>query len=221
MAVGAAKSSHQVWDIGVRIFHWLLAICFLIAWQSAERDNFFVHRIAGYTILTLVLFRIGWGIWGGETARFAQFVRGPGAVLFYLKSLPARRPSHWLGHNPLGALAVLALIGLMLAQVTTGLFAIDTDFVKEGPLSANISYEAARTAAELHETIFNVLMVVVILHIAAVVFYLIWKKENLIRPMVTGKVAGEGVSARSGSLPALVLTAAGATAIVWAIVSFG
>jgi len=221
MAVGAAKSSRQVWDIGVRIFHWLLAICFLIAWQSAEQDNFFVHRIAGYTILTLILFRIGWGIWGGETARFVQFVRGPGAVFGYLKSLPARKPSHWLGHNPLGALAVLALIGLMLAQVGTGLFAIDTDFVKEGPLSANISYDAARQSAELHEAIFNLLMTVVIVHILAVFFYLVWKKENLIGPMLTGKAVGSGASARPGSPVLFILTAAGAAAMVWAIVTFG
>jgi len=221
MASGTDGQSRQVWDIGVRIFHWLLAICFLIAWQSAEQDNFFVHRIAGYTILTLILFRIGWGIWGGETARFAQFVRGPGAVIGYLKSLPARKPSHWLGHNPLGALAVLALIGLMLAQVTTGLFAIDTDFVKEGPLAANLSYEAARQSAELHEAIFNLLMIVVIVHILAVCFYLVWKKENLIRPMVTGKAEGAGASARPGSPVMLILTAVGAAALVWAIVTFG
>lgn len=221
MAEGASGQSRQVWDIGVRIFHWLLAISFLAAWLSAENDNFFVHKIAGYTILTLIVFRVGWGIWGGETARFAQFVKGPGAVFAYVKSLGRRKPSNWLGHNPLGALAVLALIVLLAGQVGTGLFAIDVDFVKEGPFSASIAYEASRAAAEIHEGLFNVLMTVVIVHIVAVFFYLIWKKENLIRPMITGRATGAGLSARPGSLLALVLTAGGAAALVWAVVTYG
>lgn len=216
----AGQPSKQLWDAGVRIFHWLLAICFLVSWQTASPDTFLIHKISGYTILSLLLFRIGWGMWGGETARFAQFVKGPRAILGYARNLGKRQPSHWQGHNPVGALAVLALILLLLAQVGSGLFSSDVDVLMEGPLASHISFEASRAAAGAHEAIFNIALLVVILHIAAVLFYLAWKRENLIGPMVTGRSTAPGASARAGSPLLLVLTALGAVALVALLVNF-
>ncbi len=176
----------KIWDMPVRLFHWALVILVGVSWLSAETGYFTVHFYSGYAILTLVLFRILWGLFGSDTALFSKFVSGPSAVLAYARTLGRRKPSNRIGHNPLGGLSVLAVLALLAAQVGAGLFIIDVDFVNDGPLSGLVSYDQGRFAAEVHEFVFGCLQAVVALHIAAVLYYRFYKREPLIEAMVTG-----------------------------------
>jgi len=171
-----------VWDLPTRLFHWLLVALIALSWWSAEEDLDDVHLWSGYAILALMLFRLLWGLFGSSTARFASFVRGPRAVLGYL-----RGTWHGIGHNPLGALSVVALLALVALQVGLGLFASDEDGLIEGPLAALVSFDASEKAAELHEELFDVLLVFIALHVAAVLFYLLFRRRNLIGPMISGR----------------------------------
>jgi cytochrome b len=141
------------------------------------------HRYSGYALLGVLAYRLYWGVFGSSTARFAHFVKGPRSILHYLRS---GRGHAVPGHNPLGAISVLALLGLLLGQVTLGLFSVDVDGLESGPLSHRVSFETGRACAQLHRLGFDVLKVLILLHVAAIVFYLIVRRENLIRPMITG-----------------------------------
>lgn len=177
---------HVVWDLPVRVLHWLMVIAIGVSWWSAEERIMDVHRYSGYALLGLIVFRIYWGFAGSSTARFGQFVRGPQAVAAYLRER-ARDAPLAPGHNPLGAWSVLALILLLATQVTLGLFVTDVDGLESGPLSYLVSFETSRTLAEAHEIVFNVLLGFIVLHIAAVLFYLVARRTNLIAAMFTGK----------------------------------
>jgi cytochrome b len=180
----------QIWDGAVRLVHWLMVIAVAVSWWTAENGELEYHRYSGYTLLGLLVFRLYWGIVGTETARFANFVKGPRAIVAYLKALPSRMSHHEPavpGHNPLGALSVIALLVLLITQVGLGLFAVDVDGIESGPLSSLVSFDTGRACAELHEDLFDILLVVIGLHVAAVLFYLLYKRQNLIVPMITGK----------------------------------
>lgn len=186
MAQPEAGVRAKLWDAPVRIVHWLLAVLIAFSWWSSE-DHLNWHRWSGYTILGLVVFRILWGYAGGGAARFSSFVRGPTAALAYARSLPERAPSNVPGHNPLGGWSVLALLAVLVVQVTTGLFAVDVDAFEAGPLSDRVSFETGRAIAEIHELSFRVIQVLVVVHVAAVLFYLFYKRTNLIGAMITGR----------------------------------
>jgi len=180
----------QVWDGAVRLNHWLMAILIAISWWTAENGQLEYHRYSGYTLLGLLVFRLYWGVFGSTTARFAHFVKGPRAILNYVRGMSSRvseRAPAPPGHNPLGALSVIALLALLIVQVGLGLFSVDIDGIESGPLSSLVSFDTGRTCAELHEDIFNVLLVFIALHVAAVFFYLLYRRENLIAPMISGK----------------------------------
>lgn len=183
----------RIWDAPTRLFHWALVALLGFSWWSAEVHEMEWHRWSGLTVLALVAFRLVWGLVGGSTARFASFLRGPGAVLGYIRSRGA-----WTGtgHNPLGGWSVVALLLVLVGQVSAGLFAVDVDGIESGPLSYLVDFEQGRAAAELHETVFNLLLALAVLHVLAVLFYLVVRKRNLISPMVTGK-------ARSATDPAV------------------
>lgn len=176
----------RVWDGPIRLVHWLLVGLIGFSWWSSE-DHLDWHRWSGYAVLGLVVFRVYWGLLGSETARFASFVKGPRAIRAYLPKALSRDPAGGLGHNPLGALSIVAILALLVMQVTTGLFAVDVDGFESGPLSDRVTFDTGRVFAELHELSFRGLQAMVLLHIAAVAFYLVWKRTNLIRPMVTGR----------------------------------
>jgi cytochrome b len=176
----------KVWDLPTRLFHWLLAALVISAWLTAENHLMDLHRYCGYGILTLVLFRLYWGFAGSTTSRFSHFVRGPRVFFAYAAKLFKRAGNGTVGHNPMGGFSVLALLFLLLVQTVLGLFAVDTDGLESGPLARHVTFAAGRTAAELHELVFDLLYVVVILHLAAVLFYVFYKRENLVRAMVTG-----------------------------------
>jgi cytochrome b len=133
-------------------------------------------------LLGLVIFRLLWGVAGSATARFSQFVKGKGAILAYLRGTT----SATVGHNPLGGWVVVAMLALLLLQAATGLFAND-DIITEGPLYHLISKDISDALTELHEGVFDVLLALAGLHVAAIFFYLFIKRDNLIRPMLTGR----------------------------------
>ncbi len=147
------------------------------------------HRIAGYGVLGVVWFRVAWGFYGGQTARFGSFVRGPAATLRYLRGL-FRPESHDsrapIGHNPLGALSILAMLGLLLTQTTLGLFAENVDGVGSGPLARWVSYGTGRRLAHLHAANFDLLLVMIAVHLTAIAFYRFARKENLVPAMIHG-----------------------------------
>ncbi len=174
----------RVWDLPVRLFHWTLVVLVALAWWSAEEHKDDLHLYLGYGVLSLLLFRILWGFFGSSTARFGAFVRGPAAVTRYV-----RDRFHWptAGHAPLGALSVIALIALLLVIVGTGLIALDEDGFFGGPLASLVSISTSDTARELHEDLFNVLLALIALHVAAILLYRLALGRNLLGPMITGK----------------------------------
>ena len=172
-----------VWDLPTRLFHWSLVALLGFSWWAAENDELELHIYSGYAVLTLLLFRLLWGLLGSSTARFRNFLRGPAAVLAYLRDMRGWRA---VGHTPLGALSVVALLGLVALQVGTGLFNSDDDGLNEGPLAPLVSTDVADIAHEVHEVLFNVLLVFVGLHVAAILFYRLVLGKKLLGPMITG-----------------------------------
>lgn len=206
----------RVWDLPTRLVHWLLVLLIALSWWTAENGRMEWHRWSGYALLALVIFRIYWGFAGSSTARFSEFVRGPRAIASYLKCGWSTVP----GHNPLGALSVVALLVLLAMQVVLGLFAVDVDGIESGPLSTFVSFEAGRAAADWHEGAFDVLSWLIGLHIVAVLYYVIVKKEKLISAMLHGKRAYPGLSAqpvRKASAVRLVLGIAIAAGFTWMV----
>jgi len=186
MAEPSAGVRVKLWDGPVRIVHWLLVALIGFSWWASD-DHLQWHQWSGYGVVGLVLFRIYWGFAGGGAARFASFVRGPITTLRYLTTLGGRAPSLTPGHNPLGAISILAILVNVLVLVGTGLFAVDVDAFEGGPLSDRVSFELGRKLADIHETSFTVLQALIVLHVVAVLFYLVWKRTNLIGPMITGR----------------------------------
>lgn len=182
----AAIVKSAVWDLPTRLFHWALVALIGFSWWAAENDELELHMYSGYAILTLLLFRLLWGVFGSSTAKFRNFVRGPAAVLGYLRDTKGWRA---IGHTPIGALSVIALLGLIAMQVATGLFNSDDDGLNEGPLAPLVSFDTADAAHEVHDFVFDVLLVFIGLHIAAILFYRLFLGKELIGPMVSGKAA--------------------------------
>jgi cytochrome b len=170
-----------VWDLPTRLFHWLLAGLIGFSWWSAEYHYLDWHIWSGCAILTLLIFRLLWGLVGSSTARFASFVRGPRAVREYLGG-------RWtgIGHNPLGALSVLVLLAAVAIQVGLGLIAQDEDGIYTGPLYRLVSSDTSDLARELHEDWFNVILALIGLHVTAIVYYR-WRGRKLTMPMITGR----------------------------------
>ncbi|MFZ2267804.1 MAG: cytochrome b/b6 domain-containing protein [Azonexus sp.] len=204
-----------VWDLPTRLFHWLLVVAVAGAYFSGETGgNWLVwHARLGFLIVGLIVFRLIWGFAGSTYARFATFVRGPGSIKAHLAG-------QWqgLGHNPLGALSVLALLGLAAVQVGSGLFAFNDDTGFSGPFHDLVGKVVGDTATWLHHKVFDLLIILVGLHLAAVVFYTRIKKDNLVLPMLTGHKEvrqGEGESARGGGLVAFIVAVLIAAAVTY------
>ena len=207
----------KVWDAPVRIVHWLIALAMPALWWTAENDQMDWHHALGYGVLGLVLFRLAWGFVGGSTARFSSFMRGPKAVAAYAGRLLRGEHETTVGHNPMGGWSVAAL-ALLVGEVGLGLFCVDVDGLEPGPLSRFISFDAGRTAAHWHHWLFYALLVLIGLHLCAIAFYAVVKRDNLVGPMVTGsRPAREGVQPMtSAPLWRFLLAAVGAAALaVW------
>jgi cytochrome b len=175
-----------VWDIWIRLFHWGLLAAVAASFftdQIADMDS---HYIAGLVVLGLVVFRLLWGVVGSPTARFGRFIRGPGAALSYLRYAAGRRPSFSFGHNPAGALMVVALLLALLVQAVSGLFNTD-DIIFEGPLHDNAGSAVTDLMGDLHEVFGNLILTLVGLHVLVVLLYRLVKGENLLRAMILGR----------------------------------
>lgn len=177
----------RLWDLPVRLVHWSLVGLLIALWVSAENGEIGLHKTLGLTTLGLIVFRLLWGVVGSSTARFSGFLRGPATIRAYLHA--SRDPFHppVVGHNPLGGWSVIALIGLLAIQLGLGLVAQDTDGIQSGPLNHLVSYDTADLARELHELVFNLILALVALHLAAIAYYRFVKRDNLITPMITGR----------------------------------
>lgn len=177
-----------IWDLPTRIVHWALVLLVPFSWWTAENDMMDRHRLSGYFILGLLVFRLLWGVVGGESARFAGFVRGPRAAWRFVRALATRAalPAS-VGHNPLGGWSVLAMLAALIGQVSLGLFAIDGDGLESGPLSHYVGYDTARLAAAAHEIVFYILIGLIALHLLAVGWHQFALRHNLIGPMITGR----------------------------------
>jgi cytochrome b len=179
----------RVWDLPVRLFHWALVILIATSYFSgrAGGDWMQLHFWSGYTILTLLLFRIVWGFVGSTTARFSDFVKGPSAAFRHVAELAGADRPREAGHNPLGGAMVVVLIFAMLAQVAAGLFSADTDMgMVNGPLSRLIADKWIDTATAFHKYWINVLLTLIGVHVLAAIVYLVWKRQNLIGAMIHG-----------------------------------
>ena len=179
----------KVLDLPVRIFHWVLAVLACFSWWSGMQGGDPVlmtyHLWSGYSILTLLLFRIAWGFVGSTHARFSDFLYRPRAIFEYTKTWPRREAARFAGYNPLGGLSVLLIFVCIAVQIGTGLFAND-DIVTEGPLYQWVSKRTSDFLTTLHSYNYYVLLALVSLHIAAVLFHLVYKSENLFASIVTG-----------------------------------
>jgi cytochrome b len=185
--LSAGLSARQpVWDLPVRLVHWLLAVLITFSWWSIENHHTDWHIWSGIMILTLLLFRLLWGLVGSSTARFGGFVRGPRQVARYLRG-------GWsgAGHTPLGGLSVIALFLAVAIQVGLGLFNEDEDGDYAGPLARLVSTDTSDRVRGLHESWFYVLLGFIALHIAAILFYRFVRGRKLTMPMITGKAVLE------------------------------
>ena len=172
------------------------------------------HRLSGYVILGLLAFRLIWGLVGSSSARFAEFVRSPRAVVAYARG----QGGAVLGHNPMGGWSIVALLALLVTQVSLGLFAVDIDGLESGPLSHWVSFDAGRTAAEWHEATFKLLQVLIVLHVAAVLFYLFVRRDNLIAAMLSGVKTVETAPEKAPAIAPLgraLLVVAIAAGLAW------
>jgi cytochrome b len=179
---GGGTERVRIWDWPTRFVHWMLVVLIPLSWWSAKNDEMEWHFRSGLTVLGLLVFRLIWGFIGSSTARFSSFVRGPRAIFDYLRG----RTEYRLGHNPIGALSVVALLGLLAVQVGLGLFASDEDGLVSGPLAHLISADLSEEITDLHEDNFDILLVLIGLHVAAIFFYFFVKRDNLVKPMVVG-----------------------------------
>lgn len=214
-----------VWDVPTRLFHWLLVALVVVNVYTGnvgglrEMD---LHMLSGYAILTLVLFRVAWGFLGSGPSRFRGFVRGPGAVLAYARGLLTGRHRPTIGHNPLGGWSVMAMLTSLLLQAGTGLFAND-DILTEGPLARSVSKATSDRLTAIHDWNATVLYVLIGAHLAAVLYYLLVRKENLVRPMLTGRklVTGDAapadLRAGAGGLTAALVLAVAAGGVWWLV----
>jgi cytochrome b len=192
-----SKTKIRVWDVPVRAFHWLMVVSFAGAYITAESERWrLVHVSLGYTLGGLVAFRILWGLMGTRYARFSSFVRGPSAVMHYVKTLMAGRPEHHVGHNPAGAVAIVLMLLSSVVIVGTG-WALYSDL-------------GGKLFEELHEVAANAMLAVVSVHVVGVLIASWAHRENLVRAMVTGtKVGepGEGIGTTWRSVGVIVLVA--------------
>lgn len=214
----------RVWDLPTRSFHWLLAASVIGSVVSAKvGGNAMVwHFRLGYVVFTLLAFRILWGLVGGRWSRFASFIYAPATTLRYLRGQSHADEHHDVGHNPLGAFSVFGLLALLAVQVGTGLFA-DDDISNTGPLIKFVSGATSALLTQWHSSFGQWLIItLVVLHVAAILFYMLKKKQNLVRPMLVGDKAlaphvPASIDSGASRTLALVLFGACAAGVAWVV----
>ena len=230
----------KVWDIPTRLFHWALVALVGLSYLTGEfggfdfvmpitKDliaNMSVHMYSGLAILTLVVFRVIWGFLGSTTARFSDFIAGPGAIIRYFVGLVKRAVHFTAGPNPAGGAMVILILLLLLLQAGTGLFAKEDDFFGvAGPLNSLISEDAAKILTRRHHQVWGYIELLVLVHIAANILYWLVLKQNLIIAMFTGKkVLPTGTpepTLRFASIRTAILVLVVAAIIVWRVTELG
>lgn len=179
------KYKVKIWDSPIRIFHWALVINIVAAWYTIENRLIDLHQIAGFSLMALLIFRIIWGFIGSTTSRFTYFITPPLTALKYLKLSLQQKTHHEVGHNPAGGWMVLIMLIVISTQVITGLFA-NNDLGFSGILSDYVKKETSDFLTQLHQLNFDILMGIIWVHLVAVFFYVLVKKDNLIKAMFTG-----------------------------------
>lgn len=203
----------KVWDLPTRLFHWLLVVFVITSFVTAEigGNAMQIHELSGFVILTLLLFRVGWGFMGSRPSRFSAFVHGPTAVFTYAKGLMRKDSAHYFGHNPLGGWSIVAMMLALLVQAGTGLFAND-DILTEGPLYGWVSKATSNFITDIHEWNQAMIVALITIHVVAILFYFLVKRENLVTPMITGvrrwNGVVEGLSGRNRTAALIATTAA-------------
>jgi cytochrome b len=218
-----AEDRRLVWDLPLRLFHWLFAAGIFAAWATAKAgfDWMQWHFYLGYGLIALLVFRIIWGFFGPRHARFSSFLRKPSAVWLYAKSLFSRSGMQSIGHNPVGGLMVLLMIVLVAVQAATGLFTTD-DVVWAGPYNPAVSKSTASWLSTVHNLNFNFILGAIGLHLAAIAFYTFVKQQNLVVPMLTGHKpatlipAHEAISS-SELLKAVIVSAISGGFVYWLV----
>lgn len=220
--------SIRIWDLPLRLFHWSLVLLVTVSIVTGLFGGDLGlsaaqwHKLSGYAVLALLLFRLSWGFAGSTYSRFGNFVHGPRAVVQYVGELAGRRAAAVrLGHNPLGGWSTLAMLLSLLVQATTGLFLSDEDLGLEGPLAKYVGRATGDRLNELHEGNATLLLILIGLHLCAIVIYRFLKGENLVKPMITGfkqlPAAREDAAARGGHLLLAAVLLACCVGIVWFI----
>ena len=191
-----------VWDAPVRVFHWLMVLCFAGAYLTAESERWrLIHVTLGYTMGGLIVFRLLWGVAGTRYTRFANFVRGPSAIVGYLRTLPGDTPTHYTGHNPAGAVAIVLLLVAGCIIVATGW--------------ASYNEFGGEWLSELHEGASNTMLAIVAIHVVGVVVSSRLHRENLVRSMVTGSKAGARIDSIESALWMVALLLLAAVLVFW------
>lgn len=208
----------KVWDLPTRLFHWTLVLAIPFMWFSADAGGNWLgrHVQVGLLILGLWVFRVCWGLWGSDTARFADFIQGPAQIKRYLAGQITENEQP--GHNPLGALMVVGLLAAIGLQLLTGLFAADENtWLHSGYLNSWVSDDTGSLMRTIHVNFFWFLLALIVLHVAAVIAYKVIKKINLIHPMFTGykTLQGEVKPLRFAPVSKLVMALAVALAVMW------
>ena len=217
----------RVWDLPTRLFHWLLTLTVVgsVASGLIGGNAMVWHTRFGLLVLALLAFRLVWGFVGGHWSRFAVFLYGPRSVIAYLRGDTGPSGRYDIGHSPVGALSVWALLGLLAVQVATGLVA-DDEIATTGPLNRFVSGRIANAASAWHEEVGKrLLIVLVVVHVAAVLYYLWRRKKNLLAPMIHGDAALPAGSVPSrdgkGQRGLALIIAAAAVGLAWWIGSLG
>ena len=226
----------RVWDLPVRMFHWLLVLNIAASWYTAENgeeylsigDRAFayieIHFFLGYLALALVAFRIIWGFVGPKHARFSNFLSGPKKFLAYAGTVLRRDAKPSVGHNPLGGWMVALMLAMIGSQAFTGLFMIDNSDIYPALYHGSVSSELGSFFGRFHHLNFDVLLWVMSLHVLAILFYAIYKRQNLVRPMITGSkpatVVPEGEAIGSSQLLKALIVALVCAGGIYALLEF-
>lgn len=218
-APSAATTRTRVWDLPTRLFHWLLALAVTGVLATGFTGFMDWHFRLGYAVLALLLFRLVWGFAGGHWSRFSNFVHGPRAVLAYLRG--ESRPHHRIGHNPLGAISVFAMLAILALQVLSGLTADDA-ITYAGPLAHLVPSAVSDLATNWHATKGHwVVIALVVLHLVALLYYGAVRRQRLVGPMITGDkdlpADVPAIPSRDGAASRLAALAAFAGCVAFAV----
>ncbi len=213
----------RVWDPWIRLVHWAIVVLLPVSYITAKADRFDLHYLSGYAILALLIFRVAWGLVGSHTARFRNFLRSPLEAMRHLGHFRRRDATVEIGHNAAGGWMVLVMLALLLTQAVTGLFAAHDPgmtYSQHGPLSMRVSEATSAGATTVHLRVFWLIVASAVLHILAIIAYHVVRGQNLVGPMITGRlklpVRYDGPVPKMGHpLLAVVLLAAAAGFVWW------